>query len=166
MRDLDGTVITVPFGDISVVKNLTKDFSFALFNIGVAYRENIDDVLVCLKEIDEDLRNDEVYKEKILEPMEIFGLDQFANSAVMIKARIKTKSHDRWSVMREYNRRMKIAFDERNIEIPFPHQTIYFGEDKSGRAPSAKIELDKPQEAKLEVKAEAKPDIKPSAEDA
>ncbi|WP_320819502.1 mechanosensitive ion channel family protein [Thalassolituus sp.] len=166
IRDLDGAVITVPFGDISVVKNLTKDFSFALFNIGVAYRENIDDVLVCLKEIDVDLRNDDVYKEKILEPMEIFGLDQFAGSAVMIKARIKTQSHDRWSVMREYNRRMKIAFDERNIEIPFPHQTIYFGEDKSGRAPSAKIELDKPQEATPEVKAETKSDIKPSTEEA
>ena len=154
IRDLDGAVITVPFGDIAVVKNLTKDFSFALFNIGVAYRENIDDVLVCLKEIDADLRTDAVYNEKILEPMEIFGLDQFADSAVIIKARIKTKSHDRWSVMREYNRRMKIAFDERNIEIPFPHQTIYFGEDKSGRAPSAKIALDKPQEAKLEIKPE------------
>jgi len=165
IRDLDGAVITVPFGDISVVKNLTKDFSFALFNIGVAYRENIDDVLVCLKEIDEDLRNDEVYGDKILEPMEIFGLDEFADSAVMIKARIKTKSHDRWNVMREYNRRMKIAFDERNIEIPFPHQTIYFGEDKSGRAPSAKIELDKPQETKPEVKEEAKSDIKRGTEE-
>ena len=141
LRALDGTVHTVPFGEIAVVDNLTKEFSYYLMDIGVAYRENIDEVMQCLQDIDKELRQDEKFKQKILEPLEIFGLDNFADSAVVIKARIKTRPIEQWSVGREFNRRMKMAFDERGIEIPFPHQTLYFGEDKSGQAPSAKLSL-------------------------
>jgi len=141
LRDLDGTVHTVPFGDVTIVSNLTKDFSYYLFNVGVAYRENVDEVMQCLREIDEELRADEQFGRLILEPLEILGLDQFADSALIIKARSKTLPHEKWNVGREFNRRMKIAFDERNIEIPFPHQTLYFGEDKSGKAPAANIRL-------------------------
>ncbi|MDF1764231.1 MAG: mechanosensitive ion channel family protein [Oleibacter sp.] len=141
LRDLDGTVHTIPFGEVAIVSNLTKEFSFYLFDIGVAYRENTDDVIAVLREIDEELRKDEAFKDRILAPLEVFGVDQFADSAVMIKARIKTLPIQQWNVGREFNRRMKIAFDERGIEIPFPHQTIYFGEDKQGRAPNANVNL-------------------------
>jgi len=141
LRDLDGTVHTVPFGDVTIVSNMTKDFSYYLINMGVAYRENIDNVIACMREIDEDLRQDEHFGPLILEPLEVLGLDKFADSAVMIKARIKTLPHEKWGVGREFNRRMKIAFDERNIEIPFPHQTLYFGEDKNGNAPGMKVQM-------------------------
>ncbi|WP_369985167.1 mechanosensitive ion channel family protein [Thalassolituus sp.] len=141
MRDLDGTVHTIPFGEVSIISNLTKDYSYYLMDVGVAYRENTDDVVAVMREVDEDLRADEKYKELILEPLEVMGVDQFADSAVMIKARIKTKPIQQWNVGREYNRRLKIAFDARNIEIPFPHQTIYFGEDKQGKAPNANVRL-------------------------
>ena len=141
MRDLDGTVHTIPFGEVSIISNLTKDFSYYLMDVGVAYRENTDEVVKVMREVDEDLRSDEDFKDRILEPLEVLGVDQFADSAVMIKARIKTKPIQQWNVGREFNRRMKIAFDERNIEIPFPHQTIYFGEDKQGKAPNANVRL-------------------------
>jgi len=145
LRDLAGIVYTVPFGEITTVENLTKEFSFYLMDVGVAYRENTDEVIEHLKSIDEEMREDEKYKENILAPLEVLGVDAFADSAVIIKARIKTKPIKQWEVGREFNRRMKLRFDEYNIEIPFPHQTIYFGEDKGGAAPAAKVEMLKTQ---------------------
>ena len=148
LRDLDGTVYTVPFSEISVVENLTKDFSYYLMDVGVAYRENTDEVVKYLREVDEDLRSDDAFKNDILEPIEILGVDAFADSAVIIKARIKTRPVKQWRVGREYNRRMKHKFDENNVEIPFPHQTLYFGEDKEGKAPPAPIRLENMQDVK------------------
>lgn len=139
LRDLNGIVYTVPFSEISIVENLTKDYSFYVMDIGIAYREDPDEVIKILHQIDEELRADKEFADKILQPIEIFGLDQFGNSAIVIKARIKTKPIMQWTVGREFNRRMKYAFDKHNIEIPFPHQTIYFGEDKDGKAPPAYI---------------------------
>lgn len=141
LRDLNGTVHTIPFSDIAVIDNYTKVFSYYLFEIGVAYRENIDEVIECLNDIDDEMRNDDAFKDSILEPLEILGVDQFADSAVVIKARTKTQPRDKWLVGREFNRRIKQHFDQRGIEIPFPHQTIYFGEDKRGEAPSANVML-------------------------
>lgn len=141
LRDIDGTVHTVPFGDVTVVSNLTKEFSYYIFEIGVAYRESVDDVIECLKELDVEFRKDEKYALKILAPLEIQGLDKFGDSAIVIKARYKTVAHERWNVGREFNRWIKAEFDKRGIEIPFPHQTIYFGEDKQGRAPKANVQL-------------------------
>lgn len=141
LRDLSGIVYTVPFSDIGIIENWTKDFSFYPMDIGVAYREDTDEVIKLLREVDEDLRGDENFKNLILEPLEVLGVDSFADSAVIIKARIKTKPVQQWNVGREFNRRMKYKFDEHGVEIPFPHQTIYFGEDKDGKAPAAAVRL-------------------------
>lgn len=141
LRDLSGIVYTVPFSEITIVENWTKDFSFYVMDIGVAYRENTDEVIGYLKEIDEEMREDDEFKDLIIEPLEILGVDAFAASAVIIKARLKTRPIKQWTVGREFNRRMKIKFDEKGVEIPFPHQTIYFGEDKQGKAPPAHIDL-------------------------
>lgn len=143
LRSLDGTVHTVPFSEVAVVDNLTKEFSYYLLDVGVAYREDIDEVIQCLRQIDEDMRATEKFGEKIIAELEVLGVDKFADSAVIVRARTKTRAHDKWSVGREFNRRIKQEFDRRNIEIPFPHQTIYFGEDKQGSAPAAKLELSK-----------------------
>ena len=141
LRDLAGIVYTVPFSEISIVENWSKEFSFYVMDIGVAYRENTDEVISYLKEIDDEMRNDEEYKDLILEPLEILGVDAFADSAVVIKARIKTQPIKQWTVGREFNRRMKFKFDEKGVEIPFPHQTLYFGEDKKGNAPAASVKI-------------------------
>lgn len=157
LRDLDGTVFTVPFSEVGIVENLTKDFSFYLLDVGVAYRENTDEVIGYLREIDEEMRADEAYKDLILEPIEILGVDKFADSAVIIKARIKTLPIKQWAVGREFNRRMKIRFDKEGVEIPFPHTTLYFGEDKKGKAPPAPIEiLDKPKAVPAKPKPKTK----------
>ncbi|GAB2880143.1 mechanosensitive ion channel family protein [Microbulbifer echini] len=141
LRALNGTVYTVPFSDISVVDNLTKHFSYYMFEIGIAYRENTDDVIHHLQEVDKEMRASEEFGPLILEPLEVLGVDAFADSSVIIKARTKTKAHEKWYVGREFNRRIKFLFDQKGIEIPFPHQTIYFGEDKKGKAPAARVEV-------------------------
>ena len=139
LRDVAGTVHTVPFGDVTSVENLTKDFSYALLDIGIAYREDTDAVSKILQEICEDLQADEDWGEKILEPIHVMGVQELADSAVIIRSRIKTEPIMQWSVKREFLRRVKKRFDQEGIEIPFPHTTMYFGEDKDGKAPPAQI---------------------------
>ncbi|NIS17899.1 MAG: mechanosensitive ion channel family protein [candidate division Zixibacteria bacterium] len=141
LRDLSGNVHFIRNGTIDIVTNMTKDFSQYVFEIGVAYRENVDEVIEVAKAVDEELRNDDNYKDDILEPLEVLGLDQFADSALIIKARTKTKPIKQWRVAREFNRRLKMAFDEKGIEIPFPHVTLYMGEDKQGGAPPMHVKL-------------------------
>jgi small conductance mechanosensitive channel len=145
IRDFNGNVHYIPNGIIDVVTNMTKDYSRYLFEIGVAYREDVDEVVDVIKEIDEGLRKDPVFEEHILEPIEILGLDKFADSALIIKARTKTKPLKQWQVAREFNRRLKKKFDEQGIEIPFPHRTLYIGQDKEGKTVPLRIsKADKP----------------------
>ena len=141
LRDLAGTVHTIPFSAISTVSNLTKEFSYYVFDVGVAYREDVDQVMDVLREIGVELQADEKFATLILQPLEVFGVDAFGDSAVIIKARIKTLPIQQWTVGREFNRRLKKRFDALDIEIPFPHQTIYFGADKSGNAPAARVRI-------------------------
>ena len=107
---------------------MTKEWSAMAFDIGVAYKENLDRVKAVIQKVGDDLQQDPEFKPKILEPIEILGLDKFADSAVVIRARIKTQPSQQWTIGREFNGRLKKAFDEAGIEIPFPHRTIYWGE--------------------------------------
>ncbi len=141
LRDLAGNVHFVRNGEITVVTNMTKEYSRYVFDIGVAYRENVDEVIEVIKLVDEDMRNDDKYKYDILEPIEILGLDKFADSAIIIKARTKTKPIRQWPVGREFKRRLKKKFDEMNIEIPFPHMTLYMGQGKDGTSPPINVAL-------------------------
>lgn len=135
LRDLSGNVHYIRNGTIDVVSNMTKDYSFYVFDIGVAYREDVDEVIKVIREVDEELRQDQEFAGDIIAPIEVFGLDKFADSAVVIKARTKTKPIKQWRIGREFNRRLKRRFDELGIEIPFPHVTLYPGRDKDGSAP-------------------------------
>ncbi len=141
LRDVSGAVHTVPFSEVSSIKNLTRDFSYAFMEIGVAYRENIDEVISVIEELGAALRADPAFADRILEDIQVQGLDRFADSAVIIRARIKTKPLQQWGVRRAFNLLMKRRFDELGIEIPFPHQTIYFGEDREGKAPAAPVRM-------------------------
>jgi len=129
LRDVDGIVHIFQNGKINTLSNLTKEWSAITFDIGVAYKEDIDQVIEVMKKVGNDLFEDETFKEEILEPIEIMGLDKFENSAVVIRARLKTKPGKQWLTGREYRRRLKKAFDNEGIEIPFPHTTIYWGEE-------------------------------------
>jgi len=149
LRDLSGSVHTVPFGEVASVLNMTKDFSFAFMEVGIAYREDVDEVIEVLREIGEGMQADEEFGPLILEPLEVLGLDSFGASSVNIRIRFKTLPIKQWAVRREFQRRMKRVFDERGIEIPFPHQTVYFGTDKAGHAAAARIALERQAQEQL-----------------
>lgn len=142
LRDLAGVVHTIPFSSIEAVSNLTREFSFHVFEIGIAYREDVDSVIALIRQIGEELRGDAEIGPLILEPLEVFGLDAFGDSAIVIKGRIKTPPIKQWQVGRAFNRLVKIRFDEHAIEIPFPHRTLYFGQDKNGSAPPAFVQME------------------------
>ncbi|MFO7607223.1 MAG: mechanosensitive ion channel family protein [Desulfurivibrionaceae bacterium] len=128
LRDLGGVVHVFPNGTINTLSNMTNEWSAYVFDLGVAYKENTDRVVEVIREVGRQMREDEKYGEKLLEDLEIFGVDKFGDSAVVIKGRLKTKPIRQWEVGREFLRRIKLAFDEHDIEIPFPHRSIYFGE--------------------------------------
>ncbi len=131
LRDFSGVVHIFQNGKINNLSNRTKEWSAAVFNIGVAYKEDASEVMEIIHEVGNELESDSAFKSKIIEPIEIMGLDEFADSAIVIKARIKTKPSQQWPVKREFNKRLKRVFDDRNIEIPFPHTTIYWGDNIS-----------------------------------
>jgi moderate conductance mechanosensitive channel len=142
LRDAGGNVHTIPFSAIATVTNMSKDFAFAVFDIAVAYSESVDHVMQVIKEVAEDLRRDRAYRRIILEPLEMFGVDALADTAVVIKCRLKVRPGSQWMIGREFNRRLKNRFDELGIEFPFPKQTIYFGEDRRDAAPPDDVVAD------------------------
>ena len=128
LRDLSGTVHIIPNGAISTLSNLTKEFSYAVLDVGIAYKEDTDHVSDVLRDIGEDLSGDPAFAPHLLAPLEILGVNEFGDSAVVIKIRIKTRPLKQWMVARELRRRIKKVFDAQGIEIPFPHVSLYFGE--------------------------------------
>lgn len=128
LRDLSGNVHFIRNGKIDVVTNMTKEFSYYVLEIGVAYGTDPDAVFDALRATDAELRADPVFGGDVIEPLEVLGLDRFADSAVVIKARIKTWPSKQWRVGREYNRRLAATFAARNIEIPFPQVTVWTGQ--------------------------------------
>jgi small conductance mechanosensitive channel len=149
LRGLDGTIHVFPNGAINTLSNMTYEYSYYLFDVGVAYKEDSDRVIAVLKEVGAQIMEEAQYREAILEPLEILGVDKFDDSAVVIKARIKTLPVKQWLVGREMNRRIKKRFDELGIEIPFPHRSLYFGEASK----PISVKLEGLQERTEEIKA-------------
>ncbi len=125
LRDLEGCVHFIPNGQITSVVNMTHGWSRALFEVGVAYKENTDQVVAVIEELGRELRKDPKFKLMILEDLEMLGVDALGDSAVVIKFFIKTRTLKQWNIKREMLRRIKLRFDELGIEIPFPHRTVY-----------------------------------------
>ncbi len=128
LRDLEGMVHVFPNGSVETLSNRTKDYSYYVVDVGVAYKEDTDAVVGVLREVGADLAADPIFPDAILEPLEVLGVDAFEDSQVTIKIRIKTVPLKQWEVGRELRRRIKKAFDVKGIEIPFPHMSVYFGE--------------------------------------
>jgi small-conductance mechanosensitive channel len=132
LRDFDGHVHFVPNGEIKTVTNRTRGFANAVIEIGVGYREDPDRALAVMREVGEALRADPAWRERLLEPIELIGVERWADSAVILRARIKVLPPiEQWNVRREYLKRLKKAFDEHGIEIPFPQLTIHSATPKS-----------------------------------
>jgi small-conductance mechanosensitive channel len=139
MRGYDGNVHFVPNGQIDTVTNMTRDFSYAVIDVGVAYREQVDEVFGVIRRVASEIRKDAEFKDLILEDVDLAGVESWADSAVVIRLRIKVLPIQQWTVKREFLRRLKAAFDAEGIEIPFPHLTVYAGQLKDGSAPTFPI---------------------------
>jgi len=126
LRDINGHLHVIPFSEVTTVKNITQDQDYHSFEIGVSYNEDVDHVIETLEKVGAELRKDKDFKSKINGEIEVFGLDKFEDSAIIIKGRIPTLHKQQWMVKREFNRRVKIAFDKNGIEIPFPQTTISY----------------------------------------
>lgn len=135
LRDYNGDVHFIPSGLIDTVTNKSRDYSFALIDIGVAYRENLDEVIELMAAVAAELQHDSAFSDRILEPIEIAGVEEWADSAIVIRSRVKVKPLAQWDVRRAYLKRLKEAFDRHGIEIPYPHLTLYAGQGKDGSAP-------------------------------
>jgi small conductance mechanosensitive channel len=139
LRDPSGTVYTIPFSDVTTVTNFTREFAYAVLDIGVAYKEDVDTVSRVMQAVGAELRQDPELAGSILDDLQIQGLDRFDDSAVVIKARIKTAPGMQWAVRRAYNRLLKQRFDAEGIEIPFPQRTVWFAEEAAAGGVKARL---------------------------
>ena len=136
LRDFDGHVHFVPNGEIKIVTNRTRGFAQAVIEVGVAYREDLDEALEVMRTVGQAMREEPTWGERIADDVEIIGVERWADSAVILRCRVKVvPAIQQWNVKREFLKRLKKAYDERGIEIPFPHVTIYPGQAKDGSAP-------------------------------
>jgi len=136
LRDYDGNVHYVPNGMIDSVVNMSRGFAHAVIDVGVAYREHLDEVYAVLRETARKMRADDEFGPRLLDDLEIAGVERWDSSSVVVRCRFKVVALEQWSVRREFLRRLKFAFDAAGIEIPFPHLTVYAGQDKDGAAPA------------------------------
>jgi small-conductance mechanosensitive channel len=126
LRDLSGVVHVFPNGSISTLANMTKGWSAFVLDMGIAYEQDTDEAVEVMKEVFAEMRKDPEYGPQLISDIEVFGVDSFGDSSVTIKVRLKTLPIHQWSVGREYRRRLKKAFDQRGIVIPFPQRTLHF----------------------------------------
>ncbi|MFQ6403911.1 mechanosensitive ion channel family protein [Methylophilus sp. 'Pure River'] len=127
MRDYEGNVHYVPNGQITTVTNRSRDFAYAVMDIRVGYDENIAKVMQIMHEVGASIMQDTQLQDKVLDKLDIAGVDNLAESAVIIRCRMKVRPLEQWAIKREYLKRIKNAFDAQQIEIPFPHLTVYQG---------------------------------------
>lgn len=135
LRDLSGTVHMIPFSEVTSVTNFNRGYGYALIDASVAYRERYEEVVQALQDVAKELREDESWGRYITGDLEVFGMNNLGDSAVEIRVRLKTLPMRQFAVRRAFLEKMKRIFDERGIEIPFPHRTVWFGVDKEGTAP-------------------------------
>ena len=128
LRDIDGQVHVIPNGEITVASNKTKYWSRVNLDIGVAYKEDVDRVIMVLNEIGDDIAADPYYGLMLITPPQVLRLNSFDDSAITFKVLGDCKPMKQWEIMGEMRKRIKIRFDVEGIEIPFPHQTVYWGE--------------------------------------
>jgi small conductance mechanosensitive channel len=136
LRDVEGHVHYVPNGEIKLVTNRTRDFATPLVEVGIAYREDPDEALALMRDTGRAMRADPEWQARILEDVEIIGVERWADSAVVLRCRLKVAPPiEQWNVRREFLRRLKKVYDQHGIEIPYPHLTLYAGQNKDGSAP-------------------------------
>lgn len=149
LRDYEGNVHYIPNGLITTVTNKSRGYAYAVIDVSIAYNENIEEACQVMREVAATLRASEAFGAKILDDIDIAGVQDWADSAIMLRCRFKTIALEQWGVRREFLRLLKEAFDTRGIGIPYPHLdvTLYAGQDKQGNLPEFKLTArhDRPQ---------------------
>lgn len=140
LRDFEGHVHYIPNGEIKIVTNRTREFAYAAIDVGISYREDLDEALEVMRATGNALRADPKYASSILAEAEASGVERWDASAIVLRCRLKVLPLEQWNVKREYLKRLKYAFDERGIEIPYPHVTVYAGQLKDGTAEPVRVE--------------------------
>lgn len=140
LRDAHAVFHIIPFSSVNMVSNFMRGFSYSVCDMGIAYRENVDDAKQAMHDAFDMLMEDSAMAESIIAPLEWFGINSFGDHAVVLRARIKTVPGKQWAIGRAYNGYLKTVFDERGIEIPFPQQTIWLGEAKDGSTQPFRVE--------------------------
>jgi small conductance mechanosensitive channel len=139
LRDYDGNVHYVPNGLVTTVTNMSRGFAQAVIDVGIAYREDVDEAFEVMRAVAREMRADPAFAPRLLDELEIAGVERWADSAVVLRCRFKVAPLEQWNVRREFLRRLKRAFDARGIEIPYPHLTVYAGAAKHGAAPEFRV---------------------------
>lgn len=142
LRDYDGNVHFVPNNLITTVTNMSRGFAQAVVDATVAYREDTDAAIAVMREVGAGLRSDAAFSGRILDDLDVAGVERWDDSAVVLRCRFKVVPLEQWNVRREFLRRLKKAFDANGIEIPYPHLTVYPGADKEGRAPPLRVKAE------------------------
>jgi len=133
LRDLEGKLHHVPNGSFSKTSNMTGDYSRAYMAVMVDYKEDIDKVMEIINKVGKEMTKDSPLKKDILKPIQVLGPgpDGFEESGIKIKVLGETRPLKQWDILREFRRRLKIAFDQEKIEIPFPQMSVSMrGENK------------------------------------
>lgn len=125
LRDGTGAIHTVPFSEVHIIENRTRDFSRAIFEVEVAYREDIDRVIAAMREVGEAVSKDEAFAPLVIEPFKIIGVDKVKGSGVVVMAQIATLAGKQWDVARTFNLRLKQRFDELKIEMPSGRPVVF-----------------------------------------
>ncbi|OGA40637.1 MAG: mechanosensitive ion channel protein MscS [Betaproteobacteria bacterium RIFCSPLOWO2_12_FULL_68_19] len=136
LRDLEGHVHFVPNSEISVVTNRTREYATAVIEVGIAYREDPEQAFAVMRKVADGMRADPDWRDRVVADLEVLGVETWADSAVVLRARVRVvPAIQQWNVKREFLKRLKKAYDDAGIEIPYPHLTIYAGQNKDGSAP-------------------------------
>jgi small-conductance mechanosensitive channel len=140
LRDLDGIVHYIPNGEISVASNFTQEYSRVNMNIGVSYNEDLDHVMQVINRVGEEMAADPEWGPSIITPPKALRVDAFGDSGIEVKILGDTKPIKQWDVMGELRRRLKKAFDQEGIEIPYPHRVVVTRGAKATDIPAADSE--------------------------
>jgi small conductance mechanosensitive channel len=141
LRDMDGHVHYIPNGEIKLVTNRTRGYATPVIDVSIAYREDPDEVFAMMQEVASSMRADPKWSSRIVADLELIGVDRWEASGLVLRARFKVVPPiEQWNVKREYLKRLKKLFDQRDIEIPLPHVTVYAGRLKDGSAPVFRVE--------------------------
>jgi len=143
LRALDGTFHIIPFSSVDMVSNFNRGFAFHVADVGIAYREDIDEAKALMHTAFDDIKQSEEFGRKIFGALEWFGVNALGDSAVVLRARIRTRPGEQWGVGRAYNEAVKKRFDAAGVEIPFPHTTVWFGQNRDASAPPLHLAVDR-----------------------